>query len=343
MKRALLSLLALALMVSFAAADSVTDFLKVRRTNKLSSIVGTDALNTLVGSKIFEIRARVKGVVKVGDRSALILDGTDHSSPSISATKLPEWLDGTDLAVRLIVRASRETEYSELVTELIAAVPEDRISPYDPKPTAAPPAKGNAKPSKSTSSSGSGLSGEITSRGTKLNPSRGGYNRPTTGSVAADKAVPIYAQYIKGRNKKLSDAMAQKIAEAVIGFSVQYGVDARLVMAMAIIESGLDPNATSHTGAMGLVQLMPGTASGLGVRNAYDVTENLFGAVKLIRGHLDNYMKQTGDPEQALILALAAYNAGSGAVRKHGGVPPYKETQAYVRKVISVYYQLAGV
>ncbi|MCB8931914.1 MAG: lytic transglycosylase domain-containing protein [Chthonomonadaceae bacterium] len=115
-------------------------------------------------------------------------------------------------------------------------------------------------------------------------------------------------------------------------------------MAMLMVESGFDPGATSRTGAMGLGQLMPGTARGMGVGNPYDSIENLYGTVRLIRGHLDKYGKQTGNAGsyESLVLALAAYNAGGGAVARHGGVPPYRETQNYIRKVIALYERLSG-
>jgi soluble lytic murein transglycosylase-like protein len=80
----------------------------------------------------------------------------------------------------------------------------------------------------------------------------------------------------------------------------------------------------------------------MGVGNAFDAHDNLYGTVRLIRGHIDKYQRQQGDDYNSLILALAAYNAGSGAVRRFNGVPPYRETQAYVRKVITTYEQLSG-
>ncbi len=113
-------------------------------------------------------------------------------------------------------------------------------------------------------------------------------------------------------------------------------------MAMVMVESGFNPSATSRTGAMGLGQLMPGTAAGMGVSHAYDSIENLYGTVRLIRNHIENYQRTTGDGYTSLVLALAAYNAGAGAVSRHGGVPPYRETQNYVRKVISIYRALCG-
>jgi soluble lytic murein transglycosylase-like protein len=109
-----------------------------------------------------------------------------------------------------------------------------------------------------------------------------------------------------------------------------WGVDPALVKAIIANESGFDANATSKTGAQGLMQLEPQTAAGLGVANAYDPAQNIWGGTRYIRGLLDRFH---GD----LRLAVAAYNAGPGAVERYGGVPPYAETQAYVENVLDTY------
>lgn len=110
----------------------------------------------------------------------------------------------------------------------------------------------------------------------------------------------------------------------------KHGVDEKLVRALVRQESGFNPNATSHCGAMGLMQLMPSTAKGLGVTDAYNPVQNVEGGVKYLKSMLNKY---NGN----VILALAAYNAGPGAVDKYGTVPPYAETQNYVKSILANY------
>jgi soluble lytic murein transglycosylase-like protein len=110
------------------------------------------------------------------------------------------------------------------------------------------------------------------------------------------------------------------------------GVDPELIEAIIANESGFDPRATSRTGARGLMQLMPETAASLGVVDPYDPAQNVRGGTRYLRTLLDRF----GDVE----LAVAAYNAGAGAVERYGGVPPYAETQNYVRNVLSRYHEL---
>ena len=106
----------------------------------------------------------------------------------------------------------------------------------------------------------------------------------------------------------------------------KYGVDPALLAGLVKQESGFNPNAGSPAGARGLTQLMPATAAGLGVTNVLDPAQSLEGGAKYLRQQLDAF---GGD----VTRALAAYNAGPGAVQRYGGVPPYAETQNYVRAV----------
>jgi soluble lytic murein transglycosylase-like protein len=112
--------------------------------------------------------------------------------------------------------------------------------------------------------------------------------------------------------------------------SKKYGVDADLVKAVIQNESAYDPSAVSSAGALGLMQLMPATAANLGVEDPMNPTENIEGGVKLLRELLNQF---SGN----ITNTVAAYNAGAGAVQQYGGVPPYQETQTYVKRVLSTY------
>lgn len=129
-----------------------------------------------------------------------------------------------------------------------------------------------------------------------------------TGASASQSAVADYRDIVNRIGKK-------------------YAVDPRLIASVISAESGGNASAISPAGAEGLMQLMPGTAQSLGVTNALDPEQNIEGGTKYLRRLLDRY---NGN----ISLALAAYNAGSGNVEKYGGIPPFAETQAYVRRVM---------
>ena len=308
-----------------ALAQTFTEYLALRKKHGVTQAAGVEALETLLGTRILEVRGLVKGAMTMGDITSIMVERSDGGFLIVDGRKVPDWLHGNEIAARLLVKASRSHENAEVKAALLGAAPEDAVARHEalearkrPQPPPAPKGPATSKMPQA-----------------QHQPTRD-WNLP------ASQVTPYYAAFVKKRNPRLSNAQAMEIAQGIVGFSLRYGVDARLIMAMVMVESGFDPAATSHAGAMGLGQLMPGTAKWMGVSNAYDTTENLYGTVKLVRNHLEKYHRQTGDSFDALVLALAAYNAGIGAVRKHNGVPPYRETQSYVRKVISLYRKLSG-
>lgn len=155
-----------------------------------------------------------------------------------------------------------------------------------------------------------------------------------------------YLRTVKYYNPNLTKKEAQTIVLALLHYSYEYSLDPRFVAAVIACESGFNPKAVSPAGAVGLGQLMPATARAVDTDDPYNINLNIRGACYLLKRNLLKYgcsfTEDLSDIPPALPLALAAYNAGPGAVARYRGVPPYRETQSYVRNVIGEYRTLCG-
>src|SRR5208282_601853 len=159
---------------------------------------------------------------------------------------------------------------------------------------------------------------------------------PTSGAVmraarSAASEVSTYLDVKRQRHQVLNRAFTQQDIDAAIEEAAErHHVDASLVRSVVKVESNFNPNAVSRKGAMGLMQLMPSTARSLNVGNPFDPAENVDAGVRHLRKLLDSYGGNVR-------LSLAAYNAGAGAVARSAGVPHFRETQDYVRKITNLY------
>lgn len=144
----------------------------------------------------------------------------------------------------------------------------------------------------------------------------------------------VYMPTRHSRTAVRAGASAMPFAPEIVSAAAASGLEAALVRAVIAAESAFDPQAMSPKGAQGLMQLMPATAAELGVGDVWDPNENIRGGST----HLARLVRRYGD----VPLALAAYNAGEGAVDRYGGIPPFRETQTYVQRVLAYYRRFGG-
>jgi soluble lytic murein transglycosylase-like protein len=268
--------------------------------------------------KSLDLSGTVNGIVTSGTSTSFILDCSGQAVMVQTDQALPECVSNGS-TVRILLKVSSEAAMGSSPFRLQAAAYDAEVAAKEK--LLAPKVKPQPK--------------QTTVRKTRVVSYESA--RIARGELS-NRALSVYSPYraaIARFNPRLSAQQIDTITRSILSYSDRFGMDPRLVIALIIAESGFRPTATSRVGAMGLCQLMPGTARGLGVSNAYDPEQNIAGSIKLMKGHLNRYGND-------LALALSAYNAGPGAVARHGGVPPYRETQNYIRRISQIYKALCG-
>jgi len=316
--------------VSPAAYQTVRDAVAVTRVADPAQLAtGSPAL----AGKIVELNGVISGVISNDTTTALMLRLDGGTMLLLSLPGHDPSLD-VGLAVRALVRVPAE---GALLTGLAAtaAGPELALAPLPPDDAGECPLPepGGARPVNPPNE----MPVDNRPRLVFHAPERlqEEPNAVTESPRDFPEIVRCYAERIRSCNGYLDGDTANLIAYHLLYKSQRFGVDPRLTFAVVMQESRFNPRAVSSAGAQGLGQLMPGTAAGLGVTDSFDIEQNLEGTVRYLSTQLRNFGR--------LSLALAAYNAGPNNVKRYGGVPPFRETQNYVRRIWSHYCKLVGL
>jgi hypothetical protein len=315
-----------------AAHASLADYLTARKAcppHRGLTLAAAQAKPGTYHNCVLELKGIVSGVSRSENGSNLLLHVSDSVSVLLQGSReatLPT--SGESIRALVTVQDNGDLSLLSLVTD--TEVGDRQIDP--PAPAPARPSKKKAHATAFIAGSAYPTKWPVPYRSRQTLSSRTGLT---------DAELGLYTQVIEKFNPRLSPAQAGLIARSVVESSYQRGVDARLIMAIFATESGFKPYARSRHGAMGLGQLMPGTARSLGVSNAWDPVQNIQGAVRLIQQNWGSYAAKTSDFRRVFQLVCASYNAGPNAVKKYGGVPPYRETRNYVKKVATWYRKFA--
>jgi hypothetical protein len=295
--------------------------------------------------KTEKLDGTVKGIIVGLNRVTLAVLSSRQvmSYLHTSQEKLPPWLR---TGMEVTVHYRRESDGSlwieqispykppeqtpSTVTPAFTQMPITSFLTFSTVPQTSPPAQttvqsrqGSIETLRERQLTSRGLTSALRNRVSSLNPIESEVMR----------LLPHYKAAAKFFNSNLTEEQAETIAAAILRSSIQNGVDPRLVVAVIACESSFRPDAVGKKGEIGLGQLKPETAAGLGV-DPYDPVQNIDGCVRYLRQQLDKF--------GSLELALAAYNAGPNAVSKAGGIPQNGITPKYVQKVLDLYRRLCG-
>jgi soluble lytic murein transglycosylase-like protein len=352
--------LALLACVKPAGAVPVDQYLKLRRLHKTDRTITyaqVTATPAQFVQKVIELKGTVNGSIRRDSGLAFLLTMDDSAAVLLEApaADLPIVSNVASQKVRVLARVSEPKNGNVVPFEVLGvaydaevALKEEEAARKDTEEAARRQAESEAQKARAAPRAELG--------------SRSGYGRQTTmtapvrfGEISdlarrnlapeAQAIYPAYRDYIARCNRRLSYQQVDMITTSLLYFAVHHKVDPRLVVAVFIAESDFDPRCTSNKGAMGIGQIMPDEARRMGVRDPYDPMDNVRASIALLKEKLIKYNEGTPDGVLTLRqvqLALAAYNAGPGAVKKYGGIPPYRETQGYIKRILKRYAELCG-
>lgn len=298
--------------------------------------------------RTFEVAGTVNGYMRGESGVTFMVSLRDGSAVTLTAPArdASQITRATSLSLRVLVRV-REGVIGNIVPLETLAVADDAEVRYRERLAQEQLARAQAR--REARRRQSSATYTVTGSNVKVRPLAGAVSNLSELarkhlSPEAQAIYGAYARFIAGWNKRLSADQVDAITVSILYFAERHKVDPRLIVALIIAESDFRPNTTSHKGAMGLGQLMPDEARAFKLTNPYDPIQNVRVAVNMLRMKLDMYRDKDAPPGQLsmrqIALAMAAYNAGAGAVKKYGGIPPYRETQRYVQRVLNLYRRL---
>lgn len=357
----LVAMSALALLAAARPSHSLpTDqYLKLRRLHKTDRSIRYADVSARPADflqKVIEVRGTVNGAIRrdsglaflltLEDKSAILLEAPSADEPIVSQVN--------NQSVRVLARVSEAKNGNIVPLEVLGVAYDSEVSLKEEEA-----ARKEADELARRKAEEQARQAAAANR--RSYASRGGYGGQgsplLTGPVSdlARRALgdypealaiyPSYKAYIHRCNKRLTERQLDDITTSLLYYSAAHKVDPRLVVAVFIAESDFDPRCTSHKGAMGLGQIMPDEAQKHRVRDPYDPMENVRASIALLKEKLVRYSEGAPDGQLTLRqvqLALAAYNAGPGAVKKYGGIPPYRETQGYIKRILKTYGELCS-
>jgi hypothetical protein len=282
--------------------------------------------------RVIELKGIVSGAM-VTPRGRTVLVNVDDAVAVLSA---PSDLKDSDVlragtAVRLLALVGADANNTEPTLTIVAATDKPELEPLFKAIEEDDAAGDEVRPLFEM-----GLPQPPPARPSAIPASRPGLDPDELDPVEPRK--PAFMALVRRFNRKLREDQVDEIATAVLTAGYANNMDPRFLAAIIAVESDFDPYCLSSSGAMGLTQLMPFNVKEAGITDPWNITQNITGGARLLRRHLDDY----GNRSDATLLAVAAYNAGPGAVRRAGyKVPPGKQVQRYVWKVYNRYKEFA--